>query len=122
MRRAHSYASMDYEEGPLRETNLQCVDILVNGKSLDALAFLATKEEAQGAGRRAVEALKKTIKRQQVEVIIQAAVGAKIVARERITPFRKNVLVKSGKTVGGGDQTRKKKLLEKQKRGKARVR
>ena len=82
---------------------------------------MASKEKAQAEGRKMCLRLKSVLPRQQFEVNIQAAIGSKIVAKERIPPFRKNVLVKSGKTVGGGDKTRKEKLLKKQREGKKRM-
>jgi len=75
------------------------VDVLVNGKPLDALCFVVHKRKADRAGRTVLQRLKKTIKRQQFEVVLQAVIGNKVFAKERIPPFRKDVLTKSGKTV-----------------------
>lgn len=97
------------------------VDVSVNGEAVDALSFVCHRSQAQTLGRRTAKRLQGVIQRQQFEVVIQAKLGAKSIARERIAPYRKDVLTKSGKTVGGGDVTRKRKLLEKQKRGKARA-
>jgi GTP-binding protein LepA len=97
------------------------VDILLNGKAVDALSFIAHKSKAQSEGRKVAQKLKENISRHQFEVIIQASIGANIVARERLPPFRKDVLSRNGKVMGGGDVTRKKKLLEKQKTGKKRM-
>lgn len=115
------YASLEYEDLGFREADLRRVDILINQERVDVLSLVASKEKAQSEGRKMCLRLKSVLPRQQFEVNIQAAIGNKIVAKERIPPFRKNVLVKSGKTVGGGDQTRKQKLLKKQKEGKKRM-
>ncbi len=96
--------------------------MLLNGKPVDALSFVAHRQKATVEGRAVCLRLKETIDRQQFEVIIQAAVGMKVFARERVAPYRKDVLVKNGKTMGGGDVTRKQKLLSKQKEGKKRMR
>ncbi|KAH8098547.1 GTPase [Aureococcus anophagefferens] len=96
------------------------VDVALNGVAVDALAFAAARGEAQRRGRAAAARLKAVVPRQLFEVVIQARVGTKSLARERLPPLRKDVLTtKAGKNVGGGDVTRKKKLLEKQKKGKA---
>ncbi|RYY32544.1 elongation factor 4, partial [archaeon] len=84
-------------------------------------SFVAHKSKALMDGRRVCNRLKTVIARQQFEIVIQAAMNGKVIARERIAPFRKDVLIKSGKTVGGGDRTRKMKLLAKQKEGKRRM-
>lgn len=97
------------------------VDILLNGKPVDALCFVTHKDKCESEGRRVCEKLKKVIHRQQFEINIQAAVGVKVFAKERIPPFRKNVLEKNGKTMGGGDVTRKQKLLSAQREGKKRM-
>ena len=97
------------------------LDLRLNGEPVDALCVICDRSKAEGKARKLTAKLKEKIDRQNFEVVIQAAIGAKVLARERIAPFRKDVLIKSGKTVGGGDQTRKKKLLEKQKAGKKRM-
>lgn len=117
------YASMDWLPGEPQEAPIVKVDMLVNTKPVDALSFVAHRDKAVSAGRRVAQKLKSVIKRHQFEVIIQAAVGSKVIARERIAPYRRDVLAtRSGKTVGGGDITRKRKLLEKQKEGKKKLR
>ena len=115
------YASLEYEDVGFREANLRRVDILINQERIDVLSLVASKEKAQAEGRKMCLRLKSVLPRQQFEVNIQASIGSKIVAKERIPPFRKNVLVKAGKTVGGGDKTRKEKLLKKQREGKKRM-
>jgi GTP-binding protein LepA len=115
------YASLDWIPGDYQEAPIVKVDILINTKPVDALSFVTHKDKAAYEGRRVATKLRKVIDRQQFEIVIQAAIGSKIIARERIAPFRKDVLIKSGKTVGGGDRTRKMKLLEKQKEGKRRM-
>ena len=119
--RSSGYASFDYEEIEPEAANIVRVDMLLNGSPVDALSFVCHRTMAEQRGRDVAMRLKNVIDRQQYEVVIQAAVGAKVLAKERIAPYRKNVLVKSGKNVGGGDVTRKKKLLEKQKKGKKRM-
>ena len=103
------------------EADVVRVDIRLNGTSVDALCTLCPRELADTIGRQMVEKLRGLIAQQQYEVIIQAAVGNKVLARQRVAPYRKDVLHKSGKTVGGGDVTRKKKLLQKQKEGKKKL-
>lgn len=115
------YASLDWSPGDYWPAKISKVDILVNGKPLDALSFIAHKDKVVSTSRKLVEKLSKTIDRQQFEIVIQAAIGTKILARSRIAPYRKDVLIKSGKVVGGGDKSRKAKLLEKQKAGKKRM-
>ena len=115
------FASFEYEDAEAREADLVKVDMLINGREVDALSFITIRSKAENEGRRVGKLLKSEIKRQQFEVVVQARVGSKIITRERIPPFRKNVLLKSGKTVGGGDKSRKQKLLAKQKRGKSRM-
>ena len=116
------YASIEYEEGGWEEDDVVKVDILINGKPVDALAFVCNRRQVETRGREILLRLKEEIARQQYEVILQAAVGSKSLAKERIPPYRKDVLVKGGKLVGGGDSTRKRKLLEAQKRGKKKLR
>ena len=107
--RSSGYASFDYEEIEPEAANIVRVDMLLNGSPVDALSFVCHRTMAEQRGRDVAMRLKNVIDRQQYEVVIQAAVGAKVLAKERIAPYRKNVLVKSGKNVGGGDVTRKKK-------------
>jgi GTP-binding protein LepA len=117
------YGSLDTSEAdpPLAEGALSKVDIMLNGEVVEPLAFVCHRDNAQGEARKVAQKLQGVLPRQQFVTAIQAKADGKIIASERIKAFRKDVLTKSGKTVGGGDQTRKMKLLEKQKKGKKRM-
>lgn len=115
------YASFNYETSDERKADLVKVEIAINGESCDPLSFVAHSTKAANSGRQLALKLKDVIARQQFEINIQARIGGKSIASERIAPYRKDVLSRSGKTVGGGDVSRKKKVLEKQKEGKKRA-
>ncbi|KAG5180728.1 GTP-binding protein lepa C-terminus-domain-containing protein [Tribonema minus] len=115
------YASLTYRPIDPEPADLVLCEMAINTEVVGALSFVSHRSSVMRLGRDLAARLKKVIPRQQFEVVIQARLGAKPFARERIPPYRKDVLIKSGKTVGGGDPSRKRKLLDKQKEGKRRA-